>query len=90
MPAIDPAKDRVTGLLISRDPLIVWGWSNPPDLAGPGTSLAPHVGNRRAYFLFSPAWTRERTRAATTAPSVVHTWGTISASTARVSASFSA
>lgn len=54
-----PAKAKVAGVLISRDPLIVWGPSTPPFLAGPGSTLAPYIGNRRAYFLFSPAWTRE-------------------------------
>ena len=55
-----PAKAKVAGVLISRDPLILWGPSTPPFHAGPGTTLAPYIGNRRAYFLFSPAWTRER------------------------------
>jgi glycosyltransferase involved in cell wall biosynthesis len=59
MPEINPAADSVTGSLVSRDPLIVWGPSLPPELAGPGTSLAPYIGNRRAYFLISPSWTRE-------------------------------
>ena len=54
------AKAKVAGVLISRDPLILWGPSTPPFHAGPGTTLAPYIGNRRAYFLFSPAWTRER------------------------------
>ncbi len=60
MPDEEPAKIKVAGVLFSRDPLIVWGPSTPPYLAGPGTTLAPYIGNRRAYFLFSPAWTRER------------------------------
>ena len=59
-PDKDPASARVAGVLFSRDPLIVWGPSTPPFLAGPGTTLAPYIGNRRAYFLISPAWTRER------------------------------
>ncbi len=59
-PDEDPANAKVAGVLISRDPLIVWGPTTPPFLAGPGTTLAPYVGNRRAYFLLSPAWTRER------------------------------
>jgi glycosyltransferase involved in cell wall biosynthesis len=54
-----PLTDTVFGHLVSRDPLIVWGPSNPPYWAGPGTQLAPHIGNCRAYFLISPAWTRE-------------------------------
>jgi hypothetical protein len=56
----EPAKAKVAGILFSRDPLIVWGPATPPFLAGAGTTLAPYIGNRRAYFLFSPAWTRER------------------------------
>lgn len=56
----EPAKANVAGILFSRDPLIVWGPATPPFLAGAGTTLAPYIGNRRAYFLFSPAWTRER------------------------------
>jgi glycosyltransferase involved in cell wall biosynthesis len=59
IPDEEPAKAKVAGVLISRDPLILWGPTTPPYLAGPGTTLAPYIGNRRAYFLFSPAWTRE-------------------------------
>lgn len=60
MPEAETVDDRIPGFLISRDPLILWGPSTPPYLAGPGSRLGPHIGNQRAYFLFSPAWTRER------------------------------
>ncbi|MEX2296206.1 MAG: hypothetical protein WD715_02250 [Dongiaceae bacterium] len=52
-------KVRVQGHMISRDPLIFWGPSDMPYPAGPGSSLGPFIGNRRAWFLLSPAWTRE-------------------------------
>jgi hypothetical protein len=50
---------RVFGHLISREPLIVWGPSDMPYLAGPGSTLGPLIGNRRAWFLITPAWSRE-------------------------------
>ncbi|MEX2201688.1 MAG: glycosyltransferase family 4 protein [Dongiaceae bacterium] len=50
---------QAAGLLISRDPFIAWGPNQPAWRAGPGSSLARHVGNRRAYFLFSISSTRE-------------------------------
>jgi glycosyltransferase involved in cell wall biosynthesis len=50
---------RVQGHLISREPLIFWGASDIPYLAGPGSTLGPFIGDRRAWFLITPGWTRE-------------------------------
>jgi hypothetical protein len=52
----DPA--AAAGLLISRDPFIAWGPNGPAWRIGPGSSLARHVGNRRAYFLFNVSYSR--------------------------------
>ncbi|MDZ4734965.1 MAG: hypothetical protein SGJ07_01330 [Rhodospirillaceae bacterium] len=51
--------DPVFGTIFSREPLILWGPSNPPYLAALGTTLASRIGNRRAWFLISLSYTRE-------------------------------
>ncbi|MEX0808422.1 MAG: glycosyltransferase [Dongiaceae bacterium] len=56
---MDLTDDPVFGLMVSREPLILWGPSNPPYLAALGTTLAERVGNRRAWFLISLSYTRE-------------------------------
>ena len=53
---------RIAGYLVARDPLIVWGPNKPDERAGPGTSMAAAIGNRRAYFLISLSYSRESSR----------------------------
>lgn len=53
------AATALAGYLIARQPLIFWGPNQPNRSAGPGTVLAPVIGNRRAYFLISLSATRE-------------------------------
>ena len=49
----------VAGLLFARNPLIFWGPSAPTQRIGPASVLAPHIGNRRAWFLIRLSWNRE-------------------------------
>jgi hypothetical protein len=59
-PGDNRESERVFGFLVSRNPLIYWGPVSPPHaLAGPGTTLAERIGNRRAYFLIRTIWTHE-------------------------------
>lgn len=53
------SEEPVFGFMISREPLIFWGPSNPPYPAALGTTLASRIGNRRAWFLISLSYTRE-------------------------------
>jgi glycosyltransferase involved in cell wall biosynthesis len=50
---------RVAGLLVARDPFIFWGPSAPTQRIGPASVLAPHIGNRRVWFLIRLSWNRE-------------------------------
>lgn len=58
-PGIESERSHVFGLLVARDPFIFWGPSMPGHRVGPASVLAPHVGNRRAYFLIRLPWNRE-------------------------------
>ncbi|MEX0808421.1 MAG: hypothetical protein WD044_06810 [Dongiaceae bacterium] len=51
-------KTQAAGLVISRDPFIAWGPNGPHWRIGPGSALAHHIGNRRAYFLFNVSYSR--------------------------------
>jgi hypothetical protein len=55
--------NELFGFLVAREPFIFWGPEWPGAIGGAATLLAPHVGNRRAYFLVRTIWSRE-TRAA--------------------------
>jgi len=60
---VDPLDQGVFGFPIARNPLIYWCPELPRSDEGAPQVLAPHIGNRRAYFLVRTIWTRE-TRAA--------------------------
>jgi hypothetical protein len=57
---IEPERHPVVGLLVAREPFIFWGPGTPGQRVGPASVLAPHIGNRRAWFLIRLAWNRER------------------------------
>ncbi|MEX0808419.1 MAG: glycosyltransferase [Dongiaceae bacterium] len=58
-PGIEPDRTDVVGLLVAREPFIFWGPGRPGERVGAASTLAPHVGDRRAYFLVRLAWNRE-------------------------------
>jgi glycosyltransferase involved in cell wall biosynthesis len=51
--------EAIVGLLVAREPFIFWGPGSPGRRVGPASALAPHIGNRRAWFLIRLAWNRE-------------------------------
>ncbi|MEX1107768.1 MAG: hypothetical protein WEC00_02545, partial [Dongiaceae bacterium] len=57
-PAALADETQTAGVVISRDPFIAWGPNGPDWRIGPGSALAHHIGNRRAYFLFNVSYSR--------------------------------